>query len=246
MFAGGKDIILKGKIMGNKPLRHIFKIGGRYEVITKYKEIPIKAVMPLKWIEEGDRFLGFDWSKVNVKRAYSTLDNVYVKLGQDSYAQTSVFSNLGKELVLVFESIVPPPEFIRRKTLRVEPDPSQPVYANVCVDDTCSIRSEVKDISETGVGLTISRGRSGEFYNKLREILSNPESSMRIPFSITVELPDGEKVRGHGDLRNVIGLGEEVYIKLGFKVDYSREDLEKLRRYILHRQQEIIQSLKMV
>ncbi len=232
--------------MSDRELGNIFRVGSKYEVITKYKEIPIKAVMPLKWIEEEDRFLGFDWSRVPVKRAYSTLDHVYVKLESNEYAETSVFSNLGKELVLVFERVVPPPEFIKRKTVRVEPDPNHPIYANICVDDTCSIRSEVKDISETGIGLTLRRDKNEKFYNKLVEMLSNPEESVKVPFSVRVELPDGVEVRGHGDLRNVVGVGEEVYIRLGFKVDYSREDMDKLRRYILHRQQEIIQSLKIL
>ncbi len=229
-----------------KSLKDTFEVGKKYEVVTKYKEILIKSVMPLLWIEEKDRFLAFDWSKVNVKRAYSTLDHVYIKLDNKHYAETSVFSNLGKELVLVFEKVVDPPEFVRRKTVRVEPDPSQPVYVDVCVNETCSISAEAKDISETGIGLAIKREEEKDFYKKLVDMLSDPEESVKVPFSIKVKLPDGQVVRGHGDLRNVIGIGEEVYIRLGFKVDYSKEDLEKLRRYILHRQQEIIQSLKIL
>jgi len=88
----------------------------------------------LRWTDDEGRLLGFEWGKTHLRSAFSTVDPVYVKLDSREYAQTQVFSNLGKELVLTVENFVGPPEFIRRRSVRVEPDKNKPVAVEVLFD----------------------------------------------------------------------------------------------------------------
>jgi len=44
----------------------------------------------------------------------------------------------------------------------------------------------------------------------------------------------------------VVGLGKDVYVRLGFEVDFPREEITKIRKYVIGRQKEIIQSLRFV
>jgi len=137
-------------------LSEIFTAGQSYDVITKYKEIPVKAHLKLNWVDNEGRLLGFDWGRTHMKAAFSTLDPVYVKLSSKEYAQTQVFSNLGKELVLTVENFVEPPEFIHRRSVRVEPDENKPVVVELRFDGM-SFEIQAKDISETGIGLSLGR-----------------------------------------------------------------------------------------
>ncbi len=223
----------------------IFKVGGCYDVITKYKEIPVKVHLKLNWADEESRLLGFDWGKTHLRAAFSTLDPVYVRLSQNEYVQTQVFSNLGKELVLSVENFVEPPEFIKRRSVRVEPDENKPVIIEVEFDKS-RLNTRAKDISETGVGVSLSVDENREFINFLQKRLESIKENEFIEFSVRIHLPDNGMARGRGKLKNVIGLGRDVYVRLGFEVDFPREELNKIRKYVMERQKEIIQSLRML
>ncbi len=125
-----------------------------------------------------------------MRAAFSTIDPVYVKLSQKEYAQTQVFSNLGKELAL-------------------------------------------------------TSGEHREFIGFLKEALERIKEDEPVEFDVRVHLP-GCTAKGKGRLRNVVGLGKDVYIRLGFEVDFPKEELAKIRRYVINRQREIIQSLRFV
>ena len=226
-------------------LSEIFKVGDHYDIIAKYKEIPVKAHLKLNWVDNEGRLLGFDWGRTHIKAAFSTLEPVYIKLSPKEYAQTQVFSNLGKELVLMLENFVEPPEFIKRRSVRVEPDENRPVLVEIHYDGK-NITLSAKDVSETGIGLQLDAKEHKDFVNYLKEKIEELKEEEFIELSLTLRLPEGEVARGKGRLRNVVGLSRDVYVRLGFEVDFPREELNKIRRYVINRQREIIQSLRFV
>ncbi len=224
--------------------RH-FKAGEIYSIITKYKEIPIRVNLQLKWADDEGRLLGFDWGKTHLRGAFSTLDPVYVALTKKEYAVTSVFSNLGKELVLMVETFSDPPDFVNRRSVRVEPDEENPVYVDLMIEGN-SISTTATDISELGVGISLNRKEHSEFIKTVRKRLKDLEKDENIDIEITVTLPACGKVTGKGRLRNFIGKGNDVYVRLGFEVSFGKKDIDRIRRYVITRQREIIKSLRMV
>ena len=222
-----------------------FREGLEYPVITKYKEIPIRANLRLNWTDDEGRLLGFDWGKTHLRGAFSTLDPVYVALSSDEYAVTSVFSNLGKELVLMVETFSEPPDFVNRRSVRVEPDEENPVYVDLFIEDL-SIATTATDISELGVGVSLNKDEHDEFIKAVRDRLNSLEKDENIDIRISVTLPTCGKVAGKGRLRNFIGKGNDVYVRLGFEVSFGKKDKDKIRRYVITRQREIIKSLRMV
>ncbi|EDP75532.1 hypothetical protein [Hydrogenivirga sp. 128-5-R1-1] len=231
--------------MGKLELSGIFKAGQSYDVITKYKEIPVKAHLKLNWVDDEGRLLGFDWGRTHMKAAFSTLDPVYVKLSSKEYAQTQVFSNLGKELVLTVENFVEPPEFIHRRSVRVEPDENKPVIVELSFDGV-KFNIPAKDVSETGIGLSLSRDENRDFIEFIQEKVEALKEDEYIEFPLRIHLPDNGTATGRGRLKNVVGLGKDVYVRLGFEVDFPREEITKIRKYVIGRQKEIIQSLRFV
>ncbi|MDQ7037879.1 MAG: PilZ domain-containing protein [Aquificota bacterium] len=231
----------------NRPrLEDVFTIGDRYNIVTKYKEIPVRVNLRLNWLDEEGRLLGFDWGRTHLKVAFSTLDPVYVELSPEEFAKTQVFSNLGKELVLMLENFVEPPEFVKRRYVRVEPDENKPVKVVISVSGI-SAETQARDISETGVGVALDR----ESHRELIDLLEGISEDLKAggpdrDFTIRILLPSGEEAVGKGRLRNVIGLGRDVYVRLGFEVSFPKKEITKIKRYVLERQKEIIKSLRMV
>jgi len=224
--------------------RH-FDRGREYSIITKYKEIPIRANLKLNWTDDEGRLLGFDWGKTHLRGAFSTLDPVYIELTKNEYAVTSVFSNLGKELVLMVENFTEPPEFVRRRSVRVEPDEENPVVVEITLDDL-SLSTTATDISEHGVGISLSQKEHGSFIKAVRERLNGLEKEENIDFVLAITLPACGTVKGKGKLKNFIGKGNDVYVRLGFEVSFGKKDIDRIRRYVIMRQREIIKSLRMV
>ncbi len=230
--------------LGPMGIGDTFDVGKVYSLITKYKEVPVRANMKLSWIDEEGRLLGFSWGRTQLRGAFSTLDPVYVEVTPEEFAKTQVFSNLGKELVLMLENFVPPPDFIKRRSVRVEPDENKPVKVIVEAEGT-KLETEAKDVSETGVGLRVSIEEHKEFVELLRELSENPKEAEKT-FNIKVLLPDGEEAKGTGKLRNVIGLGRDVYVRIGFEVSFPKREISKIRKYVMERQKEIVRALRMV
>ncbi len=221
----------------------IFRKGSTYDVVTKYKEIPVRARFRLRWTDDEGRLLGFEWGKTHLRSAFSTVDPVYVRLDSKEYAQTQVFSNLGKELVLMVENFVGPPEFIRRRSVRVEPDKNKPVAVEVIFEDR-EFKTSAKDVSETGVGVILRGDSDREFITFLRNSFREQEENEALEFSVRLHLPECGVVSGKGRLRNVVSLGTDL--RLGLEISFPREELNRVRRYVITRQKEIIKSLRMV
>ncbi|AAC07490.1 putative protein [Aquifex aeolicus VF5] len=227
----------EGIKMGTK-LTSLFKEGEKYQINTKYKELPIKTNLKLLWIDENMKLLGFSIGACVFKGAFTPGTEVYIKIN-GKYAYGKVFS-CSNELVIEFKEIRKEPEFIRRRTVRVEPDPANPVVVELKVD-SYSIKTKAKDISETGVGVILEKDKP-ESAEVIDIIQKNPNSW----FDLYVHLPKHGTAHAKGRVRNLSIEEEGIYIRIGFEAEYSKEDREKVRRYVFERQQEIIKSLKML
>jgi len=77
----------------------------------------------------------------------------------------------------------------------------------------------------------------------LMQIVSDVQR-MHTVFDIEVELPKEGVVKAQGELKNIIGRQEDVYIRLGFKINLEESQKKKIRQYIMRRQREILDQLK--
>jgi len=220
------------------------KEGSTYELITSYKEIPIRLRLKLKWIEEEDKLIGFDGGDYTLIKVFSAEIPVYIKLSEDVYLKTSLFSNLRHELVLKIEGETSPPPFIKRELVRVEPDPSKPVYANLCIDDVCSFRLQVANISERGLCVLVHH-EDEDIIERLEEIVEK-HGRDKPDINIEIEFPDGEIARGKGEIKSITEKEDDIYVKIGLLLSGYPEDLRKISNYVLNRQREILNSLKML
>jgi hypothetical protein len=68
----------------------------------------------------------------------------------------------------------------------------------------------------------------------------------KIEFTIEITIPHLGIVIGKGNLKKIITTGSNVYARMGFEVDFSQNDLNKIRKYVINRQKEIIKSLRLI
>jgi len=213
-------------------------VGKRYKLSTKFKELPIKTQLLLSWSDPSSRLLGFS-GRCALGGAFSPGADVYVETEEGRFARCKSVSNSG-EIVLEFKELTEPPEFIRRKAVRVEPEESEPVFVHLKANGV-SIRTKAKDISETGVGILIPRNdKSAE------RLISLIQENPLLPFELEVELPRFGTAHAKGSVRNVSLSEEGLYIRVGFEAEFSPKDQEKVRRYVLERQRQIVKSLRML
>ncbi|GAB6065536.1 PilZ domain-containing protein [Aquifex pyrophilus] len=219
-------------------LSEIFKEGEKYDISTKFKELPVKTKLRLSWIDDSSKLLGFSWGKCIFKGAFQPKTEVYINVN-DKYAYGKVVSN-ANELVIEFEEFREKPAFIDRKAVRVEPDPSNPVIVELSVN-SYNLKVPAKDISETGVGVILEKNTPKA--DEVIELLQNNPSAW---FNLYVHLPKHGTAHAKGRVRNLNVSEEGVYIRIGFEAEYSPKDKDKVRKYVFERQQEIIKSLKML
>ena len=154
-----------------------------------------------------------------------------------------VFSNIRDELVLEVDSPVPAPPIVLREFIRVQPTEREPVYVSFCLGDDCVLKVEAVDISESGVGVLLHKEEANRIMENLMQIVSDVQR-MHTVFDIEVELPKEGVVKAQGELKNIIGRQEDVYIRLGFKINLKESQKKKIRQYIMRRQREILDQLK--
>ncbi|MEN3028678.1 MAG: hypothetical protein ABDH29_05595 [Aquificaceae bacterium] len=222
-------------------LRELEK-GKECEVITSWKEIPIRVKLPLRWVSLQERFVSFDFRGCKFKHIFSDKNPVYIKLGE-MFLACKVFSNIRDELVLEVDAPVPAPPIVLRESIRVEPTEREPVYVSFCAEDSCIARVKVVDISESGVGVTLHSEEASKLINLLSEIAVNA-AKIHTPFDIEIELPREGKVQAQGELKNIISREGDIYIRLGFRIILKEEQTKKIRQYIMRRQREILEQLK--
>ncbi len=215
--------------MAKLRLSNVFKIGEIYPLITKYLEVPVRTKMRLKWVDNEGRLLGFEWSRGGIRSAFST-EPVYV-FCDGEYAKTTVFSSSGKELVLMLDNFGPPPDYMRRRSVRVVPDDKKPVFVKLKYDGA-EVRAKVIDISESGLGVELEKGQI------------DPEGVEEI--TVEVELPSDPPTvaGGKGKIKRVENTGTSM--KLGIEVSFNKDSQSYVRKFVIQRQREIIISLRMV
>ncbi|RMH03454.1 MAG: hypothetical protein D6699_04965, partial [Aquificota bacterium] len=163
------------------------------EVITSWKEIPIKVKLPIKWVSVEDRFVSFDIKGCKLRSFFTEHGEIYAKI-KEFYFATKIFSNLRDELVLELESVVPPPPIVLREFVRVQPSEKEPVYVSFCVSDECVARAKAQDISETGIGVLLRKEEAERVISSLSELIQDAKR-VHEPVEIEIELPDGSRIR---------------------------------------------------
>jgi hypothetical protein len=225
--------------MDTAELMKSIKVEKPYEIITTCQGVPVRIKQKVRWVSVPDRFVSFDFSDCKFKRAFSN-EKVYVKLGE-LYLECDIFSNIREEIVLHVDTLSPPPPVVMREFVRVEPSESQPVYVSFCTEEDCIVSVKAVDVSESGVGVMLSK----EYVAKLLSMLNNSEGEpYHKTFSMVIELPEEGRISAIGELKNILSKDEGIYFRLGFKIEPKPADLKKLRSYIMKRQREILDKLR--
>lgn len=224
--------------MDTAELLKSIKVGEKHEIITTWQGVPVRIKQKVRWVSVPDRFVSFDFSDCKFKRAFSN-EKVYVKLGE-LYLECDMFSNIRDELVLHVNMVSPPPPVVMREFVRVEPSESKPVHVSFCAGEDCIVSVKAVDVSESGVGVMLSK----EDVAKLLSMLNNSEvEPYHKTFSMVIELPEEGSISAIGELKNILNKDEGIYFRLGFKIEPKPADLKKLRSYIMKRQREILDKL---
>ena len=224
--------------MAESPLKSLKK-GKQYEIYTKVKEIPVKTILKLSWIDQSSKLVGFDWGNCIRRGAFQPGNTAYIKLSEEKFIKSGIISNRG-ELVLEPQEECDKPEFLKRRAVRVEVDPVNPVKVKLKVGER-EYETQAKDISEYGVGV-IFRKDSPEG----QEILKLLDEKKGEWVDLELELPKYGHVHAKGRVRRKEVHDGEVYIRFGFELEFSEEHRAKVRKYILDRQQEIVKSLRLL
>ncbi|MGC8588834.1 MAG: hypothetical protein ACP5LI_07420, partial [Hydrogenobaculum sp.] len=192
-------------------------------------------------------YLAFNWKNTSMKYAFQTGNPVYVKIGipyqnreLSFYIKCSVFSSVrDNELVLVAESLVEVPPFLKRTSVRVEFDSKHKAYAKLCLEDLdeCFSNLSLKNISETGFAIKIEKDENKDhILDKIKDLAKKDNV-----FDVELYI-DSDIVRGKASLVNIYEEEDELYA--GFKMSVDRKDAIKLSSIIMKLQQEIIQEIK--
>lgn len=216
--------------------------GKSYEVITSWKEIPIRVNLPVRWVSPQERFVSFDFKGCKFRHVFSDKTPIYIKL-KELFLLCRVFSNIRDELVLEVDSSVPAPPIVMREFVRVEPKDTEPVYVSFCIKDNCTAKLKAADISESGVSVYLHTEEAKKLIEVLSEITTDAEK-IHTPFELEIELPREGSISAVGELRNVISMDDGVHVRLGFSISIKENDRRKLRQYIMRRQREILEQLK--
>ncbi len=218
--------------------------GQSCEVVTSWKEIPIRVKLPIRWVSSQERFISLDFKDCKFKGVFSESVPVYIKI-RELFLLCRVFSNLRDELVLEVDSPVPAPPVVLREFIRVQPTEKEPVYVSFCVENNCIIRAKAADISESGAGILLKKEDAKRIMDILSQITSDA-SRIHTPFELEIELPKEGSVKAYGELKNIISREGDLYVRLGFKINLREDQTKKIRQYIIRRQREILEQLKSI
>ncbi len=216
------------------------KAGEMLEVITEWYGIPVKIKLTVKWVAVKDKVICLDIRDCKFRNIFClSSEPLYIKIEKprQAYIQCERYNREYRdELILLVEHEAPPPPVIVREYVRVAPSESKPVYVSFSIGGE-EITGKVVDISEKGVGVLLSK----EGAEKLIQLGMHGEDCPNITLTLSINLPDGNKVPATGELRNIFTDREQV--RMGFRLDIARPNNEILRRYIMDRQREVLSTL---
>jgi len=222
--------------------------GKEYNIYTLYRDVPINIKVPFSWFDiskTSEVYLAFNWKNTSMKYAFQTGNPVYVKIvipyqsrELSFYIKRSVFSSARDELVLMADSLLEVPPFLKRSSVRVEFDYKHKAYAKLCFEDLdeCFSNLSLKNISETGFAIKIEKDENKDHILDKMKDLATKDTILDVELYI-----DGDIVRGKANLVNIY---EEDELYVGFKMSVDKKDATKLRSIIMKLQQEIIQEIK--
>ena len=227
--------------------------GKDYNIIyTLYRDVPINIKVPFSWFnisKTSEVYLAFNWKNASMKHAFQTGNQVYVKIvipyqkrELSFYIKCSVFSSAGDELVLMADSLIEVPPFLKRSSVRVEFDYKHKAYAKLCLKDLdeCFSNPPLKNISETGFAIKIEKNENKDIIlDKIDKIKDLAKRDALLDVELYI---DGDIVRSKANLVNIYEEEDELYV--GFKMSVDKKDAAKLRSIIMKLQQEIIQEIK--
>jgi c-di-GMP-binding flagellar brake protein YcgR len=226
--------------MGVLELLERIKAEERLEVITEWCGIPVKTKLTVKWVAVKDKVICLDIRDCKFRHIFRmSSEPIYIKIEKprQAYIQCDLYNREYRdELILLVEHETPPPPVIARSYVRVVPSESKPVYVSLSIGGE-EITAKVADISEKGVGVLLSK----ESVEKLIQLGMHGDNSPNITFTLSINLPDGNKVPATGELRNIFTDQEQV--RMGFRLDIARPNDEILKRYIMDRQRELLSTL---
>jgi len=223
--------------------------GKEYNIYTVYRDVPINIKVPFSWFDiskTNEVYLAFNWKNTSMKYAFQTGNPVYVKIvipyqsrELSFYIKCSVFSSARDELVLMAESLIEVPPFLKRSSVRVEFDYKHKAYAKLCFEDLdeCFSNLSLKNISETGFAIKIEKNENKDILLDKIKDLAKRDTVLDVELYI-----DGDIVRGKANLVNIYEEQDELYA--GFKMSVDKKDAAKLSSIIMKLQQEIIQEIK--
>jgi hypothetical protein len=223
--------------------------GKEYNIYTVYRDVPINIKVPFSWVDiskTNEVYLAFNWKNTSMKYAFQTGNPVYIKIvipyqsrEFSFYIKCNVFSSVRDELVLMADSLVEVPPFLKRASVRVEFDPKHKAYAKLCLEglDECFSNLSLKNISETGFAIKIEKDENKDrILDKIKDLAKKDNV-----FDVELYI-DSDAVKGKANLVNIYEEEDELYA--GFKMSVNRKDAVKLSSIIMKLQQEIIQEIK--
>jgi len=226
--------------MGMLELLERIKAGEMLEVITEWCGIPVKIKLTVRWVTVKDKVICLDIRDCKFRHIFRlSSEPLYIKVEKprQAYIQCELYDREYRdELILLVEHEALPPPVIVRDYVRVVPSESKPVYVSFSIGGE-EITGKVVDISEKGVGVLLSK----ESAEKLIQLGMHGENCPNITLTLSINLPDGNKVPATGELRNIFTDQEQV--RMGFRLDIARPNDEILKRYITDIQRELLSTL---
>lgn len=223
--------------------------GKEYNIYTVYRDVPINIKVSLSWVDiskTNEVYLAFNWKNTSMKYAFQTGNPVYIKIDipyqsreLSFYIRCNVFSSVRDELVLMADSLVEAPPFLKRASVRVDFGSKHKAYAKLCFEDLdeCFSNLSLKNISETGFAIKIEKDEDKDRILDKIKVLAKKDNVFDVELYI-----DNDVVKGKANLVNIYEEEDELYA--GFKMSVDRKDAVKLNSIIMKLQQEIIQEIK--
>ena len=215
-----------------KELKKLLKPGQLYHVMFKFRGLVVKRKLKLIEYEPKEKFIIFQ-SQNSISKLLPVGESLHILVpGWDMYIKTNIFSERKGKLYLYIEELTPPPPFVNREYVRVEPDPNEPVKVKLELKGK-SLEGVVKDISEVGVGIIFDRKDLSE-----EDIILMKDTRK---FRGEIHLPNA-CVSAILHLEHITDL-DRFKVLMGFSIDVGNIGKKELQRYIFERQREIAKEI---
>jgi len=214
-------------------LREVKDVGKPIEVVSFYNELPVRTKVNVMDIDSERKIIQWT-SNPRLSLAAGESKRLYLKFPK-SFENEELF--LGADVIYFNEDLIETtfprpvvePRF-RREHLRVTTSEKLPIIADVKKSGKEeAVSFKVFDISEGGIGALVNKGLF-----EVGEILD-----------LKLIFPNGREISTKGEVVNVRDLGKVDKVGIKF-VSLSNRDLNILSRYIMDRQREIMDKIRLL